>query len=98
MAPLSLFCRICPVEQMDLRELLDRVATSIACLSVVIFDRLYIRTHPDWNYFYAYTRVRQACTTATGFQPSWSDSKDRMVGNDQELFARWHFPMSSATR
>ncbi len=58
-----------------------------------VFDRLYVRAHPDWHTYYTYNKAAQMLQDAhrldnTGRQIrtiGWS-------GNDQELFARSFFP------
>lgn len=57
------------------------------------FNRLYVRTRPDWNAFYAYTQVREEIHDT--HRLSNVHGQIRRIGwtpNDQELFARWHYP------
>jgi hypothetical protein len=57
------------------------------------FNRLYVRLHPAWNYYYAYNDMRQQLHDAHRLNNL--HNQIRRVGwtpNDQELFAHWFFP------
>ncbi len=67
--------------------------TGLAVFSAYAFDRVYVRSHADWNAYYHYNRLAEQLRDAhrlenAGFiikRISWSS-------NDQELFARLFFP------
>jgi hypothetical protein len=75
------------------RFLLTLLAASFAVLASYAFNRLYARERPDWNAFYAYTQVReQIHDTHRLFNVHGQIRRIGWTPNDQELFARWHFP------
>ena len=68
-------------------------AAGLCALGAYGLGRLYVRTRPDWNAFFAYTQVRQ--TIHDSHRLFNVHGQIRRVGwtpNDQELFARWFFP------
>ncbi len=65
----------------------------LAVLGTYGFSRLYVRANPEWNAFYAYSRVRGSIHDSHRLFNV--HAQIRRVGwtpNDQELFARWFFP------
>jgi len=59
----------------------------------LVFDKLYVRSSPDWNAFYAHTRVRQQVHDSHRLNNVHNEI--RRIGwtrNDQELFAHWFYP------
>lgn len=69
------------------------LVTGAAVFAGYAFDRLFVRAHPDWNYYYFYNNTAQQLqdthrlqnTGKTILRISWTK-------NDQELFARSFFP------
>ncbi|MFN2118769.1 MAG: hypothetical protein ACK2T0_00025, partial [Anaerolineales bacterium] len=57
------------------------------------FNRVYVRLHPAWNYYYAYDGIREQLHDA--HRLGNLHNQIHRVGwtpNDQELFAHWFFP------
>jgi hypothetical protein len=80
---------------------LRRFVSILAIIGFVVFaayalGRLYVRARPDWNTFYAYTQVREQIHDT--HRLANVHGQIRRIGwtpNDQELFARWHYPDQS---
>ena len=78
------------------RLLLVVAASSMMVFLGYLVDRLYVRAAPDWNAFYAYTRVAQSLHDSHRLNNV--HAQIRRIGwtpNDQELFARWFYPDQS---
>jgi len=94
--PIILTAMVFLFPSLRIRRLVVALAvTGTAVFAAYAFDRLYVRSHPDWNAYYHYNRLAQMIRDThrlanAGFiikRISWSS-------NDQELFARLFFPDS----
>jgi hypothetical protein len=75
------------------RGLLLLLLAGIAVGATYAIDRVYVRASPDWNLFYAHSRVRQQLHDTHRLNNV--HNQIRRIGwspNDQELFAHWFYP------
>ncbi len=92
--PLTVPALVFIYRSLNIKNLVIAVGiTGLVVASGYVFDRLYVRAHPNWHAYYVYNKTAQMLQDAHRLENlhrqirriGWS-------GNDQELFARSFFP------